>query len=105
MLHLTQLAGEFILVHPRVIDLGRGKLKSALLNLRDSDFVARREPAAQRQNLVKQYVAAFREVERAKLDQAKTTLKDLAANAASSVATEPRVAFMALLDAQLARLK
>jgi len=28
-------------VHPRVIDLGWGALKSALVNLRDSGFVAR----------------------------------------------------------------
>src|SRR6059058_913022 len=56
---LTQLAGEFMLVHPRVIDLGWGTLKSALVNLPDSGFVAR-PAAAHRAAMLKQYVAAFR---------------------------------------------
>ena len=40
---LSQLAGEFMLVKPIVIDLGWGNLKSALVNLPDSGFVAPRK--------------------------------------------------------------
>src|SRR5436309_172266 len=101
---LTQLAGEFMLVHPRVIDLGWGRLKSALVNLPDSGFVAR--PAvAHRAALLKQYVAAFRQVETAALDQAKSTLHDLAEHIAVAITTGRRDALTALVDAQLANLK
>jgi len=101
---LTQLAGEFMLVHPRVIDLGWGTLKSALVNLPDSGFVAR-PAAAHRAALLKQYVAAFRQVETAALDQAGSTLHDLAEHIAVAITTGRRDALTALVDAQLARLK
>ena len=35
---LSQLAGEFMLVKPLVIDLGWGQLKSALVKLPDASF-------------------------------------------------------------------
>src|SRR5215475_12356496 len=101
---LTQLAGEFMLVHPRVIDLGWGTLKSALVNLPDSGFVAR-PPAAHRAALLKQYVTAFRQVETAALDQARSTLHDLAEHIAVAVTAGRRDALTAMVDAQLARLK
>ncbi len=101
---LSQLAGEFMLVHPRVIDLGWGKLKSALLNLPDAGFVAR-PPAAHRQAMLKQYVAAFRQGETATLDQARSTLHDLAEHIAVAITPDRRAAITALVDAQLARLK
>ena len=100
---LTQLAGEFMLVHPRVIDLGWGTLKSALVNLPDSGFVAR-PAAAHRAALLKQYVAAFRQVEAAALDQARSTLHDLAEHIGVAITTGRRDALTALVDAQLARL-
>ena len=100
---LTQLAGEFMLVHPRVIDLGWGTLKSALVNLPDSGFVAR-PAAAHRAAMLKQYVAAFRQVETAALDQARSTLHDLAEHIAVAITTGRRDALTALVDAQLARL-
>src|SRR6266700_6732805 len=101
---LTQLAGEFMLVHPRVIDLGWGTLKSALVNLPDSGFVAR-PAAAHRAALLKQYVAAFRQVETAVLDQARSTLHDLAEHIAVAITTGRRDALTALVDAQLSKLK
>src|SRR5438093_1612457 len=101
---LTQLAGEFMLVHPRVIDLGWGTLKSELVNLPDSGFVAR-PPAAHRATLLKQYVAAFRQVETAALDQARSTLHELAEHIAVAIAPGRRDALAALVDAQLAKLK
>src|SRR6185436_6181960 len=45
---LSQLAGEFMLVKPIVIDLGWGKLKSAINTAADSDFVAAAKAGEQR---------------------------------------------------------
>ncbi len=101
---LSQLAGELMLVEPRVIDLGWGELKSALVNLEDQAFVAPPEAVARRRALLAQYVAAFRQVEAAALDQARNSLKDLAANAASWVAADQKKALGALLEGQLAKL-
>jgi len=101
---LSQLAGEFMLVKPLVIDLGWGTLKSALLNLPDSGFGAPREAATHRQTLVNQYVAAFRHVEVAALDEARRTLKDLVANVSAWVVADQQGALSALVDGQLATL-
>ena len=101
---LSQLAGELMLVEPRVIDLGWGELKSALVNLQDQAFVAPQEAAARRRALVGQYVAAFRQVEAAALDQARSSLEDLAANAAAWVVTDQRKSLGALLEGRLAKL-
>jgi hypothetical protein len=84
-----------MLVHPRVIDLGWGKLKSALVKLPEFEH---------RQMLVNQYMTAFRHVETAALDKARSTLRDLAANIAAWVPAEQQAAVSALVDAQLARL-
>jgi hypothetical protein len=101
---LSQLAGEFMLVKPLVIDLGWGALKTALITLHDSDFVAAREAVTHRQALVAQYVAAFRHVEVAKHDDARSTLKDLTANISSWVATDKQAALSKMVDDQLAKL-
>src|SRR5262249_60683083 len=69
---LTQLAGEFMLVHPRVIDLGWGTLKSAIAKLEDPD----------RDRLMARYVEAFRHVERGAVADARNALKALASTAA-----------------------
>ena len=101
---LSQIAGELMLVDPRVIDLGWGKLKSALTMLPDSGFAADGDAPAQRQKLLQQYIAAFRHVEALALDRAKETLKDLAADVAASVATAQQGTIKELVDAQLAKL-
>jgi hypothetical protein len=101
---LSQLAGEFMLVRPLVIDLGWGALKSALVNLQDSAFVAPHEATAHRRTLVNQYVAAFRHVEAAALDEARGMLKDLAANTSAWVVTDRQGALGALVDGQLAKM-
>ena len=101
---LSQLAGEFMLVKPLVIDLGWGSLKSALVNLHDSGLVAPREATMHRKELVNQYVAAFRHVEAAALDDAKTTLKGLATNISAWVVTDQQSTLRALVDGQLAKL-
>ena len=101
---LSQLAGELMLVKPIVIDLGWGDLKSALVNLPASGFVARQNAATQRRALVHQYVDAFRKVEVAAYDDAKSALKNLAANVSSGVVTDRQAALSALVDGQLSKL-
>lgn len=69
---LSQLAGELMVVHPRVLDLGWGTLKSAIVKLEDPN----------RQKLLDQYVTAFRHVERGDVGQAKASLQALASTSA-----------------------
>jgi hypothetical protein len=101
---LTQLSGELMLVDPKVIDLGWGKLKSALVKLKDAAFVAPHEAATDRQMLIAQYVAAFRQVEAAAHDKAGATLKEIAANVSTRVVPEQQHALRALLDEQRAKI-
>ena len=101
---LSQIAGDMMLVRPLVIDLGWGKLKSALTKLSDSSFAKPHEAAAQRGMLLDQYVATFRHVEAAALDDAKRALKDLAANVSAWVAPEQQGAIAALVESQRAKL-
>jgi len=101
---LSQLAGEFMLVKPVVIDLGWGGLKSAIVKLPDSGFVAAKEAKAQREKLVEQYVAAFREVERRDLGAARGALKSLSANISGAVVSEQQSPLRALVDGQAAKL-
>ena len=58
---LSQIAGEFMQVRPIVIDLGWGELKSALVKLTQSDFVAPQNAADDMRSLVDQYVARLQE--------------------------------------------
>jgi hypothetical protein len=101
---LSQIAGDLMLVKPLTIDLGWGKLKSALAKLPDAGFAKPQEAAAQRRALVDQYTAAFRHVEAAALDNADTAFKDLAAKVSASVATDQQGAIAALLEGQRAKL-
>ncbi len=66
---LSQIAGDLMLVDPRVIDLGWGALKSAIVRL----------PDATRRPLVDQYVAAFRHAEQSAFGEARAALTPLAA--------------------------
>ena len=101
---LSQLAGEFMLVTPLVIDLGWGALKSALVKLQDTGFAAPQEAAVHRQALLNQYVAAFRHVEAAALDKGSSALKNLAASISSRIVSDQQGALHALVDGQLAKL-
>ncbi len=101
---LSQLAGEFMLVKPLVIDLGWGKLKSALVKLPDTGFVARQEATAHRQALVNQYVAAFRKIESGATSDAGAVLKALTANISAWVTREQQDALRPLIEGQLAKL-
>lgn len=101
---LSQLAADFMLAKPLVIDLGWGTLKSALVKLPDSGFVRPHEAAVNRQTLVNQYSTAFRHVEAAALKEARGALKNLAANIKTSVATDRQSALHELVEGQLAKL-
>jgi len=101
---LSQLAGELMHVRPLVIDLGWGALKSALVNLPDTAFVAPHEAAEKRRTLMNQYVAAFRRVEAGARDEARSMLADLAANVAAFVATDQQGAVRGLVDGQRAKI-
>ena len=101
---LSQLAGEFMLVKPLVIDLGWGALKSALVKLQNSAFVSPRDAAVHRQTLVNQYVTTFRHVEAGALDRARSSLKELNANASVWVVPDQQNALNGLVDGQLSKL-
>jgi hypothetical protein len=101
---LSQIAGELMRVDPRVVDLGWGKLRSALMTLPDAAFAARDEAGPRREKLMQRCVAAFREVEALAIDRAKTALEDLAADVAGSVAPGQQGAIKQLVEGQLAKL-
>ena len=101
---LSQLAGGLMLVKPIVIDLGWGNLKSALINLPDSRLFNRQNAAKQRRTLVEQYVAAFRKVEVGTYEDAKDTLKNLAANVLAWVEVDEQAALSSLVDGQMSKL-
>src|SRR5262249_6629026 len=110
---LSQIAGEFMQVRPLVIDLGWGELKTALAMLKDVDFIAAGDAAANRRKLVFQYVDAFRKVEAAgpegpakagRYEQASGALKALSASVSSAVVTDKQAALDRLIDAQRAKL-
>ncbi len=101
---LSQLAGEFMLVKPLVIDLGWGMLKSALVKLPDSGFADPREAKAHRQTLMNQYAAAFRHVEAATFVEAQSTLSKLSTQISASVVKDQQGPLRALVDGQIAKL-
>ena len=101
---LTQIAGELMLVDPRVIDLGWGALKSAVVALKDAAFVAPHEAGARRLGLVDQYVAAFRHVEAGARDKGAAALKDLSASVATRVTPTDGAAITQLVGKQLSKL-
>jgi len=101
---LSQLAGEFMLVKPLVIDLGWGTLKSALVKLPNSGFADPSETRDHRQTLMNQYVAAFRHVEAAALVDARGALKKLSTQISASVVRDQQGPLKTLVDGQLAKL-
>ena len=101
---LSQLAGELMLVKPLVIDLGWGKLKSALVKLPDSALTKPAEAAESRKKLVAQCVEAFRKVQAGDSAKAREALKDLASSAGHAVAGEKLGGLKELLDGQMAKL-
>ena len=74
------------------------------MKLQDAAFVAPNEAAANRQTLVEQYVAAFRQVEAAANDKAGATLKEIAASVSTRIVPDRQHALHALLDEQRAKI-
>src|SRR5262249_14623699 len=101
---LSQVTGDLMTVKPIVIDLGWGELKSAIVKLTQTDFVAPQNAADDIQALVDQYSAAFRKVEAAANADARTLLKDLEATVSKRVVPEKRAAVNKLIDGQIAKL-
>jgi len=101
---LSQLAGEFMLVKPLVIDFGWGTLKSALVKLPNSGFVSSQEAAPHSQELVNQYVSAFRLVEAAATSEARAALNSLSAHISAWVVNDQQDSLRALVEGQLAKL-
>jgi hypothetical protein len=101
---LSQITGEFMQVRPLVIDLGWGELKTALVTLKDADFVAPGDAGTHRQRLVSQYIDAFRKVDAGRYQQANSALKDLSTSISSAVVADKHAAINRLVDAQLAKL-
>ena len=101
---LSQVTGDLMTVKPLVIDLGWGELKSSIVKLTQTDFVAPQNAAEDMQALVDQYAAAFRKVEAASSGEARALLKDLAASVATRVAPEKQAPVNKLIDGQLAKL-
>jgi len=101
---LSQVTGDLMTVKPLVIDLGWGELKSAIVKLTQTDFVAPQNAADDIRALVDQYSAAFRKVEATANAEARTLLKDLEATVSKRVVPEKRAAVNKLIDGQLAKL-
>ena len=101
---LTQLAGDFMHVDPRVLDLGWGTLKSSLVNLKDSAFAQSSGAKASRPALFNQYLAAFRHTEAGARDKAATELKALSRLVTDHVEPTARVDVTKQIDGQLAKL-
>jgi hypothetical protein len=101
---LTQLAGELMSVQPRVIELGWGALKTAIVSLEDASFTAARDAAAHRAALLEMYIGAFRRVEAGALGQARSALNDLGAAIAARVVAPDRDAVRSAIDRQLKKI-
>lgn len=101
---LAQIAGELMVVKPVVIDLGWGKLKSALVSLPDSAFRKAHEAKEQRRMLVEEYVSAFRHVESAVMADARSGLQSLSSKISTLLVSDQQSAVKALIDAQAAKL-
>jgi len=101
---LSQLAAEFMLVKPLVIDLGWGTLKSAIVKLPDSAFTVSREATSHRQTLINHYVAVFRHVQAAALTEARSALNRLSTEISALVVNDRQGPLRELVDGQLVKL-
>jgi hypothetical protein len=103
---LSQIAGDMMKVHPRVIDLGWGTVKSAIATQKDTAFAKPSDAAASRQALLSQYTAAFRQVESGAVAKGVAALKDLSAQVGKNIAADAdqQHAVTSLIDAQIQKL-
>jgi len=101
---LSQVAGDLMRVDRRVIDLGWGEMKTAIVKLKDESFASAAQGAAGRTALVEQYTAAFRQAEAGTRDRASASLKTLSNAVTDHVAPDARSAIVTKIDAQIAKL-
>ena len=88
---LSQIAGEFMHVAPRVIDLGWGQLKTAVVATKDARLLSR-------------YVDAFRKVETRKDEEARSALRELSGSIAATDKKDRDVELHRLIETQLSKL-
>ena len=101
---LTQIAGDLMRVDPKVINLGWGKLKSSIANLKDTGFASPKDAAAGRSGLLDRYGAAFRKAETGAMNEAQAGLKELATETTSKVSGDQQAAIKTLIDGQMKAL-
>ena len=96
---LSQIAGELMQVDPKVIDLGWGELRSAILKLDEKSLRA----DGARKSLMDRYLAAFRAREAGDAAATQSGLKTLAASLPASVTPEAGQKISTLIDSQSAK--
>jgi hypothetical protein len=101
---LSQVASDLMRVDPRVIDLGWGEMKTAIVKLKDADFKSASQGAVDRKGLLDRYTAAFRQVEAGDRAAATASLQTLSKAVADAVAPEPRGAITARIQEQIGKL-
>lgn len=117
---LTQITGEMMVKDnlPIVLDFGWGQIASGLTCtlksicttapptglLPDSQFVTPANAPAQRAELVKEYEAAFRDVERGRYTNATHKLQELETNVTNWILAPNQTALVILINDQIAKL-
>jgi hypothetical protein len=101
---LTQVTGDLMRVDPKVIDLGWGTIKTAIVQLKDDGLTAHHDAAASRKALIDQYVVAFRQAERGAMADAGSALRTLADAVAAAVVRDQQPAINSLIDGLRATL-
>jgi hypothetical protein len=102
---LSQVTGDLMLVTPLVIDLGWGQLKSAIVTLAQTDFVAPASAADDLKTLLDQHTAVFRKVAAGATGEAQTLLKDLQSSVARRIVPQKQADVNKLIDGQLQKLR
>jgi len=97
---LTQITGDLMRVDPRVIDLGWGRMKTAIVTMKDTAFVSAADAAAHRQALLAQYLEAFRLVEKGDPGKGAEMLRALSASGSTRLTPDARAELNTLVDAQ-----
>jgi hypothetical protein len=98
------VTGDLMRVDPKVIDLGWGAIKTAIVKLTNDAMTVSGEPQTQRAALVDQYVIAFRQAERGAMPAAAAALKALDDAVRKTVVSDRQAAIIAAIDGMRATL-
>lgn len=96
---LSQIAGDLMRVDPKVIDLGWGELRAAILKLDEKSL----RTADSRKSLMDRYLAAFHAREAGDATGTQSGLKILAAALPTNVTPETGRKISTLIDSQMAK--